>query len=99
MGHQRGEEDDGDALLANVTPDERERRQEHEENRDLPELDPEVEREQRNHQVPAGELEILPQSVGEPETVDEAEQPRDQPTAAQARAPSSPPHSASSPLS
>ena len=76
---ERGEDDDSDPPRKDVPAEQRERGQHHGQHRDLSDLDPDVERKQRDEQVGAGELEIFLQAVGEAEAVHEPEKPGHQP--------------------
>src|SRR2546427_4404867 len=81
VGDDRRQNDDADAPGEDEFQEHGERRHHERQDQDLPELDADVEGEQRDDAVPTGELQVLPERLREAEPVDEAEEARREPSA------------------
>ena len=73
MHDERRDEDDPQAFVGQTAEGEVHQGNQQQENEELPELDADVEGEQRGHEVGAGELERFAEGEREAEAVDEAE--------------------------
>src|SRR5262245_8541909 len=84
VGYQRRKNDDPDPFGNHETEQKTQRGDEQRERQQLPELDADVEREQRHEQVRPGELQRLPQGERESESMNQTEPESDHPSAPEA---------------